>query len=44
MSLLDETLFRLEAITGHRQVTDMYLLGMAIRNGGRFATFDRSIP
>jgi len=44
VSLLDETLFRLEAITGHRQVTDMYLLGMAIRNGGRFATFDRSIP
>jgi hypothetical protein len=40
----DETLFRPEAIAGHRQVTDVYLLGLAIRRGGRLATFDRSIP
>ena len=44
VSLLDETLFRPEAIAGHRQVTDVYLLGLAIRRGGRLATFDRSIP
>lgn len=44
VSLLDGGLFRLEAVTGHRQVTDMYLLGMAVRHGGRLATFDRSIP
>jgi hypothetical protein len=42
--VLDETLFRPEAIAGHQQVTDAYLLGLAIRRGGRLATFDRSIP
>ena len=43
VSLLDESLFRPQAITGHRQVTDAYLLGLAVRRGGRLATFDRSI-
>ena len=42
--LLDESLFRLQAITGHRQITDIYLLGLAVKHGGRLATFDRSIP
>ena len=44
VSLLDEALFRLPAITGHRQITDLYLLGLAVRHGGKLATFDRSIP
>jgi uncharacterized protein len=44
VSLLDESLFRLQAITGHQQVTDICLLGLAVRHGGRLATFDRSIP
>jgi len=44
VSLLDEALFRSSAIIGHRQVTDAYLLGLAVRNHGRLATFDRSIP
>jgi toxin-antitoxin system PIN domain toxin len=44
VSLLDESLFRLQAIAGHRQITDIYLLGLAVRHGGRLATFDRSIP
>jgi hypothetical protein len=44
VSLLDEALFRLQAITGHRQITDIYLLGLAVRHGGKLATFDRSIP
>jgi toxin-antitoxin system PIN domain toxin len=44
VSLLDESLFRLQAITGHRQITDVYLLGLAVRHDGRLATFDRSIP
>jgi predicted nucleic acid-binding protein len=44
VSLLDESLFRPQAITGHRQITDIYLLGLAVRHGGRLATFDRSIP
>jgi predicted nucleic acid-binding protein len=25
-------------------VTDVYLLGLALRHGGRLATFDRGIP
>jgi predicted nucleic acid-binding protein len=44
VSLLDETLFRISAIIGHQNVTDAYLLGLAVRNHGRLATFDRSIP
>jgi toxin-antitoxin system PIN domain toxin len=28
----------------HRQLTDVYLLALAVRHGGRLATFDRSIP
>ena len=30
-------------MTGHRQVTDLYLLALAVRNGGRFVTFDSRI-
>jgi uncharacterized protein len=29
---------------GHRHLTDVYLLGLAVQRGGRLATFDRSIP
>jgi predicted nucleic acid-binding protein len=43
-SLCDDTLFRLAHIQGHRQFTDVYLLGLAVRMNGRLATFDRSIP
>lgn len=44
VTLLDEQRFRLEYIVGPRQVTDVYLLGLAVRHGGRLVTFDRSIP
>ena len=44
VSLLDESLFRLQAITGHQQIADIYLRGLAVRHSGRLATFDRSIP
>jgi uncharacterized protein len=44
LSLLDGAIFRPEAIVSHRQITDIYLLALAIRHGGRIATFDRSIP
>ena len=44
VSLLDESLFRLSMIGGHQKITDAYLLGLAVRNHGRLATFDRSIP
>lgn len=28
-------------VTGHQQITDAYLVALAIANGGRLATFDR---
>lgn len=33
-----------DRIVGHRQVTDAYLLGLAMRNNGKLATMDRGIP
>ena len=44
VSLLDETLFDPSAVVSHRQITDVYLLGLATRMGGTLATFDASIP
>jgi len=32
-----------DRIIGHQQITDAYLLGLAIRKKGRFATLDRSV-
>ena len=43
VSMTDLTLFRPSYMRGHRQVTDTYLLALAVRMGGRLATFDRSI-
>ncbi len=31
-------------IQGYRQLTDVYLLALAVKNDGRLATFDRGIP
>jgi len=44
VSLLDAQSFRPAMIAGHQKITDVYLLGLAVRNHGRLATFDRSIP
>jgi hypothetical protein len=44
LSLTDEDLFNPALIRGHRQVTDVYLLGLAVRMKGCLATFDRTIP
>ena len=43
ISLCDESLFAAASIAGHRQLTDIYLLGLARKMGGRLATFDRAI-
>lgn len=43
ISLWDQRRFDLSAVT-HRQLTDVYLLGLAHANGGTLATFDRTIP
>lgn len=43
VSLTDESLFDPAFVGGHRQITDVYLLGLAKKRGGRLATFDRTI-
>ncbi len=43
LSLRDEC-FDLSVAQGHRQLTDIYLLGLATKMRGVLATFDRSIP
>lgn len=44
ISLRDEAVFCAAFIRGHRQVTDVYLLGLAAKMRGCLATFDRGIP
>ena len=44
VTLLDETLINPGQLGGHKHITDVYLLALAVRNHGRLATFDRSIP
>ena len=43
VSILDANLFDLERVHGPRQLTDTYLLALAVRHEGRFVTFDRSV-
>ena len=43
ISVLDRKLIDAGRIHGPRQVTDLYLLALAVRHAGRFATFDHSI-
>jgi toxin-antitoxin system PIN domain toxin len=42
-SMLDESLIDATRVHGPRQLTDVYLLGLAVRNKGRLVTFDGSI-
>lgn len=43
-SLLDPQFIDVERVHGPRQVTDAYLLALATARGGRFVSFDRSVP
>lgn len=43
VSLCDEGRLRFQHVAGHRQLTDVYLLALAVEHGGRLATFDRRI-
>ena len=43
ISLQNDKLFDLSLVRGHRQLTDVYLLGLAVARGGRLVTFDRGI-
>lgn len=44
VSLLDGDLFDPQKIHGSRQLTDLYLLGLAVKHGGVLVTFDATIP
>jgi toxin-antitoxin system PIN domain toxin len=44
VSLFDQKLFRRDRVMRPAQVTDLYLLALAVRKSGALATFDRAIP
>jgi len=44
VSLRDRRVFDPALVAGPRQITDIYLLALARSQGGRLATFDRTIP
>lgn len=44
VSLLDADRFDVDRLHGSRQITDAYLLALAVSKGGRFVTFDEAIP
>jgi toxin-antitoxin system PIN domain toxin len=44
ISITDDKLFDHAYILGPNQITDVYLLGLAVKNSGRLVTFDRGLP
>lgn len=44
VSLLDSSIADPGRIHGPRQLTDVFLLALAIHHGGRFVTFDTAVP
>ena len=43
LSITDAAAFDWNRLQGHQQVTDVYLLALAVAHGGRFVTFDLGI-
>ena len=43
VSLRARALFNIDAVRGSRQLTDVYLLGLAMHHGGRFVTLDQRV-
>lgn len=43
VNMLEDSAIDWTRVLGHRQVTDVYLLALAVKHGGRFVTFDRRI-
>ncbi len=43
LSLTDTEIFKHTELLGPKQITDRYLLALAVRNKGRFVTFDQGI-
>ncbi len=44
ISITDKSIFDYGHILGPNQITNVYLLALAVRNGGRLVTFDRGLP
>jgi uncharacterized protein len=44
VSLFDPGRLNAAHVHGHRQLTDLYLLALAVHHGGRFVSFDARIP
>ena len=44
VSFLDRGVIDHTLVLGHRQITDVYLLALAVAHGGRLVTFDRKVP
>jgi len=44
ISLLDEQLIDRNHVLGPKQLTEIYLLALAAKHGGRLVTFDRTVP
>jgi len=44
LSLLDQGIINHDMIHGSKQVTDVYLLALAVKNQGRLVSMDQSIP
>ena len=43
ISLLTPGRIDISAVSGHRQLTDVYLLALAVAHGMRFVTLDRGV-
>lgn len=43
VSLLDKKILSWDAVLGSRQITDCYLLALAVHHQGRFVSFDRRV-
>lgn len=44
ISITDQALLDHGRILGPNQITDIYLLALAVKHGGRLVTFDRGLP
>lgn len=43
ISLTEKNLFERKRLIGPKQLTDIYLLGLAVSNNGRLVTFDHAV-
>ncbi len=44
LSILDQAVIDNVRVHGPKQVTDVYLLALAVKHAGRFVTFDGAVP